>query len=577
MGTSIDIAMAYPIPKDQFKQRLLKEGLVTEERFEIAAEEARRMNQDVADVLVAEQLITYDYLYKLLSDYFGVERAQINARGIDDKVLGLVEKKFVQEKKAIPFSRDEDGTINVAMEDPSDLQTVEFLEKRLGARVRPYFASPQDLARGLSFYSHKATEDFKDIIKQNIQISLQQGIDTEEEAAKQIPIVELVNNLIGYAAYLNASDVHVEAMEDEVLVRFRVDGILHEILSIPRKVLPAILARIKLLGALKVDEHQKPQDGRFRHELGDAVVDIRVSIIPTLYGEKIVLRLLTASQRPLSLNELGMNDQMREVVEENVKKSYGMVLVTGPTGSGKTTTLYSILSILNRPEVNIVTVEDPIEYNIKYINQVQINPKAGITFASGLRSILRQDPNIIMVGEIRDEETAEIAVQSALTGHIVLSSLHTNDAPSTIARMLDMNVPSFLVAAVLNIAAAQRLVRKICIDCIESYDVDEKMRLSIEKQIEELHIPNKNIPKTLYRGKGCKTCNGIGYKGRMGIFEILEVDEDMRSLITSPGFTLEKLIQLAEQKGMKTMFEDGLEKAALGQTTIEEVLRVIRE
>lgn len=577
MGTSIDIAMAYPIPKDQLKQRLLKEGLVTEEQFEVASEEARRMNQDVADVLVAKQYITYDYLYKLLSDYFGVERAQISARGIDETVLGLVEKRFVQEKKAIPFSKDKDGTINVAMEDPSDLQTVEFLEKRLNARIRPFFASPQDLARGLSFYSHKATEDFKGIIQKNVQVSLQQGIDKEEEAAKQIPIVELVNNLVGYAAYLNASDVHVEAMEDEVLVRFRIDGILHEIMSIPRQVLPAILARIKLLGALKVDEHQKPQDGRFRHELGDAVVDVRVSIIPTLYGEKIVLRLLTASQRPLSLSELGMNDHMKEVVEENVKKSYGMVLVTGPTGSGKTTTLYSILSILNRPEVNIVTVEDPIEYNIKYINQVQINPKAGITFASGLRSILRQDPNIIMVGEIRDEETAEIAVQSALTGHIVLSSLHTNDAPSTIARMLDMNIPSFLVAAVLNIAAAQRLVRKVCIDCIESYQVDESMRTSIEKQMKELHIPEKNIPKTLYRGKGCKTCNGIGYKGRMGIYEILEIDDDMRSLITSPDFTLEKLIQQAGQKGMKTMFEDGLEKAALGQTTIEEVLRVIRE
>lgn len=569
--------MAYPIPKDQLKERLLKEGLVTEDQFNDALEESRRMNQEVGDVLVARQYITYDYLYKTLSDYFGVERAQLNNRGVDEKVLSLLDKKFVQEKKVIPFSKDADGTVNVAMEDPSDLQTIEFLEKKLNTRVRPYFASPQDLAVGYSFYSHKATENYKDIIQKNIEITLKQGIDKEEEAAKQVPIVELVNNFIGYAAYLNASDVHIEAMQDGVLVRFRIDGILHEIMTIPKQVLPAILARIKLLGALKVDEHQKPQDGRFRYELGDGVVDVRVSIIPTLYGEKVVLRLLTASQRPLSLTELGMDDEMREKVEENIKKSYGMVLVTGPTGSGKTTTLYSILSILNRPEVNIVTVEDPIEYNIKYINQVQINPKAGITFASGLRSILRQDPNIIMVGEIRDEETAEIAVQSALTGHIVLSSLHTNDAPSTIARMLDMDVPPFLVAAVLNITMAQRLVRKICLDCIESYQVTESMRSSIKKQMEELHLPNKEVPKTLYKGKGCKTCNGIGYKGRMGIFEMLEMDDELRSIITSPDFTLEKVIERAQQKGMKGMFEDGLEKAALGQTTLEEVLRVIRE
>lgn len=296
-----------------------------------------------------------------------------------------------------------------------------------------------------------------------------------------------------------------------------------------------------------------------------------------MYGEKIVLRLLPATQRPLSLIELGMTEETAKIVEENIKKTYGMILVTGPTGSGKTTTLYSILNMLNRPEVNIVTIEDPIEYNIKYINQVQINPLAGITFASGLRSILRQDPNIIMVGEIRDQETAEIAVNAALTGHLLLSSLHTNDAPTAVPRLIDMGIPPFLVAAVLNMVLAQRLVRKICLDCIESFSPSEDFLHSLRTQIKSLNLPDSNIPRVLYRGKGCKSCGGTGYRGRMGIFELLEVNEDIRKIIVSPDFSLDLLTMAAKKNGMVTMFEDGLRKASLGQTTIEEVLRVIRE
>jgi type II secretory ATPase GspE/PulE/Tfp pilus assembly ATPase PilB-like protein len=387
----------------------------------------------------------------------------------------------------------------------------------------------------------------------------------------------LVNNTLSYAASLNASDIHIEILEDTILIRFRIDGILHEILRIPKEVHPAIVARIKLLAALKVDEHQKPQDGRFRFQSGSSILDVRVSVIPTLYGEKIVMRLLPATQRPLSLSELGMLEDTAKIVEENMKKTYGMFLVCGPTGSGKTTTLYAILNMLNRPEVNIVTVEDPIEYNIKYINQVQINPVAGITFASGLRSILRQDPNIIMVGEIRDQETAEIAVNAALTGHLLLSSLHTNDAPTAVPRLIDMKVPPFLVAAVLNLVIAQRLVRRICLDCIESYTPSPEFIKSLEEQSKDLKIPGFEVPKILYRGKGCKTCSGTGYKGRMGIFEAFEVDENIRKIIISPDFSIDLLNMAARKNGMITMFEDGLRKAALGMTTIEEVLRVIRE
>ncbi|MCX7616029.1 MAG: GspE/PulE family protein [Patescibacteria group bacterium] len=568
-----------PIPSQKLKTFLLEQGLIEEEDFNQALEEARRMNQDLGDVLISKGFVTKDFLLHLASNFFRVELANLRYRGINREVLYKIEEKFAREKNVIAFAQEGDGTIDVAMADPTDLITIEFLEKKLSSKIRPFLASDDDLAFGFSAYGSQLTQDFKRLIEENIKASLERKISAskEEEAATQLPIVEIVNNTLSYASSLNTSDIHLEAMEDSILVRFRIDGILHEVFQIPKEVHPAIVARIKLLASLKVDEHQKPQDGRFRYKVGSTVIDVRVSVIPTLYGEKIVLRLLPATQRPLSLIELGMTEETAKIVEENIKKTYGMILVTGPTGSGKTTTLYSILNMLNRPEVNIVTIEDPIEYNIKYINQVQINPLAGITFASGLRSILRQDPNIIMVGEIRDQETAEIAVNAALTGHLLLSSLHTNDAPTAVPRLIDMGIPPFLVAAVLNMVLAQRLVRKICLDCIESFSPSEDFLHSLRTQIKSLNLPDSNIPRVLYRGKGCKSCGGTGYRGRMGIFELLEVNEDIRKIIVSPDFSLDLLTMAAKKNGMVTMFEDGLRKASLGQTTIEEVLRVIRE
>lgn len=565
------------VPVDKLKESLLEQELITESSFNELVEESSRMNQDIGDVLVSKQYITYDYLYNFLASYYGVERANLNVRGIDEKILKEIDEKFAKERRVVAFLKDSEETVCVAMEDPTDLPTIEFLEKKLSARIIPFLATQQDLALGFSMYSHELTEDFKQIIEKQISLSLQQKFDKEEEAAKQIPIVEIVDNLISHATYLSASDIHIEAMQDDVMVRFRIDGILHEIITMSKQVHPAIVARIKLLASLKIDEHQKPQDGRFRFSLGQGVVDVRVSLIPTLYGEKIVMRLLTSSQRPLSLNELGLSEETERVIRDNIKKTYGIILVTGPTGSGKTTTLYSILNILNRPEVNIVTIEDPIEYNVKYINQTQINPLAGITFASGLRSILRQDPNIIMVGEIRDEETAEISVQAALTGHIVLSSIHTNDAPSTIARLLDMHIQPFLLAAVINMAIAQRLVRKICLDCIESYVPTEEEKTTLRNQLQALGLSDSLIPNTMYRGKGCKACNGVGYRGRMGIYEVFEVTDDARKIISSPNFSLSQLVELNKKNGYTTMFEDGVRKVALGLTTLEEVLRVARE
>ena len=329
------------------------------------------------------------------------------------------------------------------MEDPSDLETIEFLKRHLKAAIKPFLATSKDLERGYALYGRRLTEDFKKIIEDSIRASLRSRAGSIEGAAKELPIVEIVDNILSYAVSLRASDIHVEILEETILIRYRIDGILKEIIRIPKEVHPAIIARLKLLAGLKIDEHLKPQDGRFRHNAAGNLIDVRVSIIPVSHGEKVEMRLLPSSQKPLSLEELGMLEDTLKIVKENLKKTYGMVLVCGPTGSGKSTTLYSVLNILNRPEVNIVTIEDPIEYDMKYINQTQINPASGLTFSSGLRAFLRQDPNVILVGEIRDEETAEISAHAALTGHLLLSTLHTNDASTAVPRLIDMKIVPF--------------------------------------------------------------------------------------------------------------------------------------
>ncbi len=439
-------------------------------------------------------------------------------------------------------------------------------------------ATQEDLNRGFAIYGLQSAQNFKKIIEEQIQASLISQSKTIEEAAAQLPIVAIVDNLLSYAVASRASDIHIEILEDATLIRYRVDGILYEIMRIPKAIHPAVVARLKLLAALKIDEHYKPQDGRFRHKIVNQVVDIRVSVIPTFYGEKVEMRLLETTQKPLSLEEIGMSPVVAQTTMRNLQKAYGMILSCGPTGSGKTTTLYSLMNILNRPEVNIVTTEDPIEYNMRYVNQTQINPQGGVTFASNLRAILRQDPNIIMVGEIRDSETADIAVQAALTGHLLLSSLHTNDAPTAIPRVFDLGVPPFLVSSVLNVVIAQRLVRRVCQSCVFSYHGGPELEKVIEEQLRESHVLGEpKVPKVLFRGKGCLSCGFTGYRGRVGLFEVLEVTDAVKRVIAENPFSLERLQEEAQRNGMKTMFEDGLEKVELAVTTIEEVLRVIRE
>ncbi len=565
----------------KLKEILTKAGIIDSDTFDKVATEASRNRQNIADVVISSGLINKDYFYLLLSKSLGVERVNLGAIGIDEKVLHLLPEEIARSRKSIVFAKDADGYFEVAMENPTDLEAIDFLSLKLQGKVRPFLATEEDLNRGFILYQEQLTQDFKKIIDDSVRASLRsrvRGGDITQFAA-DVPIVDIVDNLMSYAISSRASDVHFEVLDDGILVRFRIDGVLHEIIRMPKEIHPAIVARIKILSSLRVDEHTHPQDGRFRYKVGGDIIDVRVSIIPTFYGEKVEMRLLSATQKPLSFQELGMFEDTVKFVSEAISKSYGMVLVCGPTGSGKTTTLYSILNILNRPDVNIVTIEDPIEYDMRYINQTQVNTAAGITFASGLRSILRQDPNIIMVGEIRDNETADIAVQSSLTGHLVLSSLHTNDSPTAIPRLVDMGIPPFLVAAVMNAVSSQRLVRKIHMDCVESYTPTKDVYMNIESQIKEFSSDGILIkpPKTFYRGKGCAACNYTGYMGRIGIFEVLEVTEKIRSLIISRDFDLDNLRKLAREEGMVTMFEDGLRKVELGMTTIEELFRVMRE
>ncbi len=557
---------------------MVDEGLIAPEKFDELLADATRKNQSILGVLISERFVTEDYLSDLIANALGVPRVDFAAQKMQSDVVKLLPEDIARQRQVIVFKKEDDGTYDVAMVDPSDLETVAFLDQRLKGKIKPFLATTEDLNRGFLVYGYELGQDFKKIIEDNIKASLASATKSAEEAASDLPIVGIVDNILSYAIASRASDIHIEILEEALFVRYRIDGILYEIMNVPKAVYPAVVARLKLLSGLKIDEHVKPQDGRFRHQIGNQTVDVRTSVIPTFYGEKVEMRLLATSEKPLSLEELGLLPDDAKIITESLKKAYGMILSCGPTGSGKTTTLYTMMNMLNVPQVNVTTIEDPIEYNMRYVNQTQINPQAGITFASGLRALMRQDPNIIMVGEIRDAETAEIAVQAALTGHLVLSSLHTNDAPTTVPRLFDLNVPSFLAASVLNLIIAQRLVRKICQFCLYSSEAGPEVQKTVETQLAELGMSEgAKVPKILYHGRGCNSCGMTGYRGRFGIYELLVITDEVKAIITGNNFNLENLRAAARRGGMRTMFEDGLLKVELAQTTLEEVLRVVRE
>jgi type IV pilus assembly protein PilB len=571
--------MHLPLPLPQIKKILIEQNLITEAQFDEFQEDAVRKNENILDVLVSAKIADANYLNNLIAKALGVPRIDLSTQKIDSEVVRAIPEDVSRSRQVILFNRQANGSYDAAMVNPADLETIEFLMQRLKAKINPFLATPEDLNRGFSVYGYALGQDFKKLIEDNVRASLSSRSKSAAEAAGDLPIVGILDNILSFAVASRASDIHIECLEDSMFVRYRIDGILYEIMNVTKAIHSAITARLKLLAGLRIDEHFEPQDGRFRYKIGTETIDVRLSAIPTFYGEKMEMRLLQSSTKPPSLEELGMDQASAKIVMDNLKRSYGMILSCGPTGSGKSTTLYSLMNIVNKPQVNVTTIEDPIEYNMRYVNQTQINPQAKITFASGLRALLRQDPNIIMVGEIRDAETADIAVQAALTGHLLMSSLHTNDAPTAIPRFFDLGVPPFLVGSVLNLIIAQRLVRKICQSCIYSFEADPSISEIVNTQLKEMHITDSSVkaPKTIYKGKGCSACGMTGYRGRMGIYEMLEINDVIKKLITVQPLDLEAVRTEARKRGMKTMFEDGLLKVEIAQTTLEEVLRVIRE
>lgn len=570
---------------DQLKKILTFSEILSAEDFDKIQQEAASQSKKMEDFLLEKKLINQVSLYENAASCFNIPFINLKNQVIRKDLLLVIPEAIASSHKLIAFDAN-NSEIKIATLDPSNLEIIEFIRKKTGLEPVIHLTSPDSLKEALKQYHKSLKAEFN-------YLAEGQGGDAQQEDLKKIaadlPIVKVVDTLLEYAVFEEASDIHIEPEEHDVIVRYRIDGILHTVMTLPKDLQSGITARIKILSNLKVDEHRLPQDGRFKIATKDFKVSFRVSIIPTFDGEKIVMRLLNEKAQVLTLEQLGFHSKSYDMVKKNISKPHGMILVTGPTGSGKTTTLYTVLSILNTPEVNISTVEDPIEYRMAHVNQSQISQKIGFTFASGLRALLRQDPDIIMVGEIRDEETAEIAVHAAMTGHLVLSTLHTNDAVTTLPRLSEMNIPSFLIASTTNIIIAQRLVRKICPSCIQSYNLNKQMIDELEKQ---LNMPNiletlerektildakKGLGSLLfYRGKGCKQCNNTGYKGRMGIYETLEINDEISSLILKKA-DADQIKQAAIKQGMLTMTEDGFIKAKSGVTTIEEILRVAKE
>ena len=573
----------------QLKKILIQNKIINEKKFNEFVVAAEKENVDLLKYLEDKKIISSDALYENVARYFKMPFVKLTDKTVRKDILNLVPETIAHAHKIVAFDKTT-KECKLATIKPSNIQIIEFIKKKIGGNIKVYITTPSSIKNVIKQYHKGLQTEFKDIVKiqedESKGDTINDGKDLKE-LAEDLPIVRIVDTLLEYAIFEKASDIHIEPTENEIIVRYRIDGILRKVMALPKNSQLGIVARIKVLANLKLDEHRLPQDGRFKIKISEYQVSFRVSTIPIFNGEKIVMRLLNEKSQILSLGKLGFNEKDLNVLKRNIAKPHGMVLVTGPTGSGKTTTLYSILNILNKISVNISTIEDPIEYQISGINQSQVNPKIGFTFSMGLRAFLRQDPDIIMVGEIRDQETAEMAVHAAMTGHLVLSTLHTNDAVTTLPRLADMGIPSFLIATTANCIIAQRLVRKICPDCITSYKLtaetieDLSRKLNMKKILETLKkekiIAEKDLKKLLfYRGKGCKNCNNEGYKGRVGIYEILEITPKIIELMNKKVDT-EKLKQAAEKQDMLSIVEDGFIKAKGGVTTIEEVLRVTKE
>lgn len=546
-----------------------------------------KTGQDLAQLLISRNILPEEDATKAKAAFFSIPYVDLRQTQIPSQVLGLIPAESINFYNFVPFEL-KGNLLKVAITDPgnlSALQALEFLGQKQNLQVQLYLASETSVGiaigkkQNLKRVVGQALEDIKtkeDVVNK----PLKEEKESRPQVIEDAPIIKIVEVILSNAIEANASDIHIEPSEKDVRVRYRIDGILHTSLVLPRNVLAAVVTRIKILSNLKIDESRLPQDGRFHMEVGRKSVDLRVSILPLIYGEKIVMRILDKTGSVPTLEQLGFRGRALTWVQENIKKTHGIFLITGPTGSGKSTTLYSILSILNTPTVNIVTLEDPVEYFIEGVNQSQINQEIGLTFAAGLRSILRQDPNIVMVGEIRDKETAELAVHAALTGHLVFSTLHTNNAIGAMPRMIDMGIEPFLLVASVNVVAAQRLVRKICQNCKEETTLIKGLDKEIEKEL--VNVPaeylegldTKNFK--VFKGKGCEKCGHTGYVGRFGIFEVLPVPTEIQDLVLNK-VSSHTIYEAAAKMGMITMKQDGIIKVLRGETTMDEVIRVTTE
>ncbi|MBI2330361.1 type II/IV secretion system protein [Candidatus Daviesbacteria bacterium] len=561
---------------------LFKQGLINSDQLSAIKLESINSGQTVEKILTAHNLVPLDKITQSKAQLLNIPYIKLTDRAIAGDILNLIPEPAAKRYMIIPFDKKGEE-LWVAMVDPLDIQIIQFIEKRAGLRVKPYLAQEEDILKAIADqYSQNLTSEVTSALKEVEAIKPLEKTQAGPEILREAPVSNIVDQLLEYAIKSRASDIHIEPQEDRTRVRYRIDGVLQEKILLPKGVHDALISRIKILSVLKIDEKRLPQDGRFTFAYGQNVIDLRISTVPTVFGEKVVMRLLPKSTAAPSLLELGLRGSALKALEVQLLRPHGIILICGPTGSGKTTTLYSVLSKISSTRVNVVTIEDPVEYQIPGVNQVQVNPQVGLTFASALRSFLRQDPNIIMVGEIRDTETADLAIQASLTGHQVFSTLHTNSSAGAPPRLLDMGVEPFLLASALNAAMAQRVVRKICPHCRVEFSAPPEVIENIKSVLGKLLPVSRGEPVSasggfkLFKGKGCSFCANTGYLGRIGIFEVLTISEQVTKLILEHASS-GSIEETAIAQGMVTMKQDGYLKVLEGVTTMEEILRVAQD
>lgn len=592
------------ISDDTIVRLLTEHDKLSDEQFLELRKEQAKTHRPLQSLAISKELINDKDLTQLYATYAEIPFIEVNAKEVEKQTLDLLPERMARQYNAVVF-KVEGNVKHLAMEDPDDVQALDFIQKQIGTQYKLYIATKDNILQVLENYRDGVAEELSEVIAEQEESSEKQEAVSEEEIAEDSPVAQTVNLILEYAIRASASDIHIEPREEFLQVRYRIDGVLKEANHLPKTVMNALVSRIKILSNLKIDERRVPQDGRFKVTVAGKKYALRVSTLPIAEGEKVVMRILDETNKALTLEQLGYWGFSLKSINEALVQPHGMILVTGPTGSGKSTSLFSALTILNKPDVNISTVEDPVEYKIVGANQTQVNPVAGMTFVAGLRALLRQDPNIIMVGEIRDGETANLGVQAALTGHLVFSTLHTNNAATCLPRLLDMGIEPFLIASTVRVVIGQRLVRRLCPVCKESYkpgeteikSITEMFNLSRDGQMKHMHQLEEQAASEgigedvgadlsstgttitrLYRPKagGCDECGHAGFKGRMGIYETLANSTEVQKLIVANA-TSNAIQDEAIKEGMMTMQVDGFIKALRGQTSIEEILRVTRE